>query len=98
MGRRSLLEQEVILAALFEGTPVRRTGLEAPHPGLDARIRCDLPEARGGLADEAHLDVRAGQLLAEQPGAGGERAVHVPEVVRDLAFDPGRERRAGFAE
>src|SRR5690606_38409275 len=34
----------------------------------------------------------------EQPGARGERSVDVAEMVRDLALDPRRERRAGLAQ
>src|SRR5260221_2350383 len=92
------LARQAVGAAALQRRLVGRALVQPLGPGVEIGMRGALAEGFGELADEAHLDVGAGELVAEEIGSARERAVDISQVVGDLALDARPERRARLAE
>src|SRR5260370_36544023 len=92
------LARQAVGAAALQRRVVGGPLVQALGPGVEVGMRGALAEGAGELADEAHLDVGAGELVAEEIAAARERAVDIAQVIGDLALDARLERRTGLAE
>src|SRR5260370_11684948 len=97
-GHAATSARQAVGAAALQRRLVGRSLVQALGPGVEVGMRGTLAEGAGELADEAHLDVGAGELVAEEIAAARERAVDIAQVIGGLALDAPLERRTGLAE
>ena len=88
------LPRKPVRPALLHRTLERRPRVHSREPRRQVRIRPELVEHFRHLADKAHLDVGAGQRVADEELAPLQRAVDIAEMIFGFTVDPRMQRRA----
>src|SRR5258708_9847296 len=81
------LLRKPIRPALLDTALERRPRVHARQPRAQIRIRSELVEHFCHVADKTHLDVCAGQRVADEKLPALRRAVAMPQMIGDLAVD-----------
>src|SRR3954447_16654290 len=82
------LFQDGEFAPALERAPVRLARVDAPEVVHQFRPALIEPAASGGGFDrEAHLDVGGAEVVAREPGAARELALHVIELAHEVRLD-----------
>ena len=89
---------QVVGSALLDRGSEGRTVVEAGHPGGDVGERPEPAERAGDLADEAQLDVGAGEAPREDIVVAVQSLLDMAEVIGDLGIDALLQRCAGLTE
>src|SRR5260370_14123302 len=92
------LARQAVGAAALQRRLVARPLVQPLGPGVEVGMRGALAEGAGELADEAHLDVGAGELVAEELAAARKRALAVAQVLGGLALASRPARRDPIAQ
>src|SRR5258708_1640525 len=77
-GERASLRKP-IRPAFLDAALERGPGVHPRQPGAEVRIGSELVECFRHVADKAHLDIGAGQRVADKKFATAERAVDIAE-------------------
>src|SRR5258706_2854945 len=92
-GRRPPLLPKPVRPAFLDAALERGPGVHPRQPGTEVRVASELVECFRHVADKAHLDVGAGQRIADKEFATAERAIDIAEVGH-LAVDARMQGRA----
>jgi hypothetical protein len=68
------------------------------NPCLKVLVGRELPEGLSDLGDEPHLDLSARELGPDKVLLPLEQAVEMTEMISQLAFNAGRQRRASITQ
>ena len=78
----------VVLAAAFERPPIRGALVYSPKKRHEMRTTLVEPGARDrDLERKAHLNIRCGEVFADEPGAMAELGFEIVEVQLELRPD-----------
>src|SRR2546421_12320031 len=90
----SPLLREPVGAALLDRALEGGARVHARQPAAEIGIGCELVEHFRHFADEAHLDIGAGERLPDEKFPALERAIDIAEMVCKFAVDARMQRRA----
>src|SRR5258708_7196037 len=94
----SNLLHKPVRPALLNRALERGTRMHPRQPRAQIRIGLKLVEYLCHLADKAHLDVGAGQRIADKEFPALQRAVDIAEMICRLAVDTRMQGRAGLLQ
>jgi len=89
---------KLVVTPTFNGSFVSWPFLEAMNPAINVLVVLDTGSGTGKLSDEAHLDVRRGEIVPEQEGAVFESSVDESQIESHFPIDTSGKRSRHFSK